>query len=137
MQTEVAMKIKTTQYEYHHMGIPTNKKRPGEQYSKTFKMYTSGGEHSEFRIQYHRFEDDSPLHPLIKSAPHIAFKVPNILEAIKSKKVILEPYFPFAGFKVAMIDDNGAPIEFIETNLDEEEIWSGPKKNSLIYPDAE
>jgi hypothetical protein len=98
-------------------------------------MYTSGGPNSDFRIQYHRFEKDSPLHELIKTMTHVAFKVDSIDAAIEGRTVILEPYYPFAGFRVAMIEDNGAPIEFIETNLSEEEIWFGPKGKSVIYPE--
>ena len=128
------MTVKTVKYEYHHMGIPTTEKRPGERYSSTFKMYTSGGGNSEFRVQYHRFEDDSPLHPILKTVPHVAFKVPSIDEAIKGKNVVLGPYFPFEGFRVAAIIDeaSGAPVEFVETNLTEEEIWSAPKGKSVI-----
>ena len=68
------------------------------------------------------------MHPLIQSVPHVGFKVDSIDEAIKGKKVILEPYYPFAGFRVAMIEVDGAPVELIETSLSEEEIWSGSKK---------
>lgn len=129
------MTIRTTTYAYHHMGIPTNEIRAGERYSATFKMYTSGGQDSEFRIQYHRFEPDAPLHPLIKTRPHIAFKVSSIAEAILGKEIILGPYEPFPGFKVAMIAEQGAPIEFIETELSEDEIWNTEHKNSVIYPE--
>ncbi len=130
------MSVKTVRYEYHHMGIPTTEPREGEKYSSTFKMYTSGGENSEFRIQYHRFEVDSPLHPLLKTVPHVAFKVASIEQAIEGKEVLLEPYYPFEGFRVAVINDHGTPIELIETNLNEEEIWYGSKHNSVIYPEA-
>lgn len=129
------MTVRTTTYEYHHMGIPTEQIREGEKYSSTFKMYTSGGQDSEYRIQYHRFEADSPLHPLIKTMSHVAFKVGSIEAAIKNKEVILGPYEPFPGFKVAIIAEDGAPIEFIETDLSEEEIWYGSHKNSVIYPE--
>lgn len=133
------MKTKTVTYEYHHMGIPTDQKRPGERYSSTFKMYTSGGENSEFRIQYHRFEPDSPLHPILKTKPHVAFKVDSIDDAIQGKQVILGPYYPFDGFRVAAIidEESGAPIELIETTLSEEEIWSGPKTGTVIYPESD
>jgi hypothetical protein len=124
-------------YTFHHIGIPTNEIREGEKYSSTFKMYTSGGQDSEFRVQYHRFEEDSPLHPLIKTMTHVAFKVDSIDEAILGKEIILGPYYPFEGFRVAIIIDSSAPIELIETNLSEEEIWSGPKGKSVIYPDEE
>ncbi|WP_298626877.1 hypothetical protein [uncultured Legionella sp.] len=127
------MNIRTVTYEYHHTGIPTNDVKEGEKYSSTFKMYTSGGQDSEFRVQYHRFEEDCPLHPLIKTRPHIAFKVNDLELAIKGKEVILEPYEPFCGFKVAMIAEDGVPIEFIETALSEEEIWYGRHDNSVIY----
>jgi hypothetical protein len=131
------MKTKTVTYEYHHMGIPTHESRPGERYSSTFGMYTSGGENSEFRVQYHRFDEDSPLHPILKNKPHVAFKVDSIDEAILDKEVVLGPYFPFEGFRVAVIIDaeSGAPIEFIETSLSEEEIWGEPKVGSVIYPE--
>ena len=121
-------------YEYHHMGIPTNQPQDNEKYSSKFKMYTTNGD-NEFRIQWHRFEEGCPLHPLIQKIPHVAFKVSNIDEAIKGKNVLLEPYFPFEGFRVAMIEVDGAPVELIETKLSEEEIWNAPHKGSVIYPE--
>lgn len=109
-------------YEYDHMGIPTKEVREGECYIPKFKMHESGYETSEFRIQWHRFDDDCELHPLIQTVPHVAFRVPNMAKAIEGKKVILEPYYPLPGYQVAFIEDGGAPIEFIETQLSEEEI---------------
>lgn len=121
-------------YEYHHMGIPTTEPKANEKYSPTFKMHTTDG-NNDFRIQWHRFEAGCPLHPLIQSVPHVAFKVSSIDEAIKNKNVILEPYYPFEGFRVAMVEIDGAPVEFIETDLSEETIWGESHKGSVIYPD--
>ncbi|MGQ3889264.1 VOC family protein [Legionella sp. CNM-1927-20] len=128
------MKVRTVTYAFHHIGVPTTNIQPDERYSSTFKMYTSGGKTNEFRIQYHRFEEDSPLHSLIKSKPHIAFKVDDLKKAISNKEVILGPYEPFPGFKVAVINECGIPIELIETTLSEEEIWEEDHKDSVIYP---
>ena len=128
------MTKKKLTYEYHHMGIPTDKIKPNEKYSSKFKMYTTDGD-NEFRIQWHRFEKGCPLHPLIQSVAHMAFKVNSIDEAIKNKNIILEPYYPFDGFKVAMIEIEGAPVEFIETNLSEKEIWKENHEGSIIYPE--
>lgn len=124
-------------YKFHHIGIPTTQQREGEVYSSTFKMYTSNGEDKNLRVQYHRFEEGSSLHPLIKTMTHVAFKVDSIDEAIIGKPLLLGPYYPFEGFRVAIVEINGMPIEFIETSLSEEEIWSGPKKGSYIYPEKE
>ncbi len=123
-------------YEYHHMGIPTDKPQAGERYSSAFKMYTTAG-HNEFRIQWHRFEEGCPLHPLVQSVPHIAFKVDSIEKAIEGKVVLLEPYYPFDNYRVAIIEVEGAPVELIETSLSEEQIWCDSHNNSVIYPNKD
>ena len=121
-------------YQYHHIGIPTDKPKKGEKYSDAFKFYLNDG-HNEFRIQWMRFTKESVIHPLIQSVAHVAFKVENIDEAIKGKKVILEPCFPLKGFKVAFIEVDGAPIELIETSLSEEEIWNDSlHEDSVVFP---
>jgi hypothetical protein len=124
-------------YRYHHMGIPVTEERPGEHYSSTFKMYTSGGEDpGGFRVQFHRFDPGSSLHPLIQSKPHVAFQLDDLEAAIEGEVLLLDPYEPFEGFKVAIIEDDGVPIELVETDLSDEEVFGEPKANSVIYPQA-
>lgn len=124
-------------YQFHHIGIPTTEKRKGEKYSSTFKMYTSNGEDPGLRVQYHRFEKGSSLHPLLQTMTHVAFKVSDMQKAIEGHPVLLGPYFPFEGFEVAAVEINGMPVEFIKTDLTEEEIWGDAiKVNSYIYPES-
>ncbi|PVD52240.1 hypothetical protein DC498_10985 [Terrimonas sp.] len=113
---------KSAESRFHHMGIPTTQVMPGERYSAAFKMYTSDSP-GQFRIQFHRFEEDSPLHPIIQKLPHVAFQVDNLLTAIANKKILLGPYEPIAGYKVAIIDDAGVPVELIQTDLTAEALW--------------
>ncbi len=49
--------------------------------------------------------------------------------------MLLGPYEPIAGFKVAMVEVEGAPVELIETTLTEDQIWNSDHKGSEIYPD--
>ncbi|AXA34410.1 MULTISPECIES: helicase [Francisella] len=120
-------------YQYHHIGIPITEPRDGERYSPTMDMYTSGGE-KPGRVQYHRFGPNCPLDKLIQTMPHIAYKVANLCDAVKGKNILLEPYFPMRDFKVAIIEENGAIIELIETSLDEEQIWDDSKhQDSILY----
>jgi hypothetical protein len=119
-------------YEFHHLGIPTPSERPGERYSDVYAMYTSDDPCRLARVQWHRFEPESPLHPLLKSAPHPAFKVSDLERAIAGKKVILGPYEPVAGYRVAAIEDGGIAIEFIETDLSDDEIWSRRRKRLMV-----
>ena len=99
---------------YHHIGIPTKEKKEGERYIPQFKIYVSGYETSEYKIEWMRYEDDSPIHPLVKSVPHVAFEVEDVDKAIIGKEVIIQPNSPSEGVRVAFIVDNGAPIELIE-----------------------
>lgn len=114
-------------YTFHHTGIPTVQKREGESYAASVRMYTSDNE-GNFRIQWHRFEEGSPLHPLIRTLPHVAFKVDDLVAAIEGEEVILGPYGPIDVFFVAMINDGGVPVEFIQTDLTDEEIWGRARR---------
>lgn len=122
-------------YEFHHTGIPTNEVRDDEIFSASAGMYTSDND-GNFRIQWHRFTPDSPLHPLIKSLPHVAFKVDSLEAAIAGEEVILGPYEPIDDYFVAVINDSGVPVELIQTTLPDEEIWGRAKKGqgSLYRP---
>jgi len=109
-------------YTFHHFGIPLQDGLFEGTHSEKAGMYTVDNP-GQFRVQWHRFTDDSPLHPLIKTVPHVAFKVDSLSDAIEGEEVILGPYEPIDDFFVAMINDNGVPIELIETNLTDDEIW--------------
>jgi len=63
-----------------------------------------------------RYEADCPLPEIVKTAPHLAFEVDDVSEAIKGKKVIIAPNSPSPGNVVAFIEENGVPIELIQTN---------------------
>ncbi|MDE4953376.1 helicase, partial [Francisella tularensis subsp. holarctica] len=66
---------------------------------------------------------------------HIAYKVSDLDQAIKVKIILLKPYFPIEGFRVAIIEEHGVIIEFIETDLSDEEIWDKLNlKNSILSP---
>lgn len=115
------------EYRYHHMGIPTTEVRPNEKFSEAFGMYTSDVD-GDFRIQYHRFTEDSPLHQLIKTVPHVGIQVDNLEEAVEGYEILLGPYEPIPGYWVAIINDGGVPVELIETNLTPSELWGKAKE---------
>jgi len=105
---------KKLKLKYHHLGIPTEKPIEGEVYLKDHKLYHFGFEKSEYGIEWMRYEKDCPLPEIVKTVPHVAFEVEDIHEAIKGKKVIIQPNSPSKGNVVAFIEENGAPIEFIQ-----------------------
>ena len=105
---------KKIKLKYHHLGIPTKKPIKGEVYLKDYKIYHYGYDKSEFGIEWMRYEKDCQLPEIVKTMPHIAFEVDDIYKAIKGKKIIIKPNSPSEGIIVAFIEENGAPIEFIQ-----------------------
>jgi hypothetical protein len=103
-------------WKYHHLGIPTGKKLPGEVYLPQFKVYVSGFNTSPFGVEWMRYEEGSPVNELIKTVPHLAFEVADLDQELADHDlhVITEPNMPSDNIRVAMIEHNGAPIELIE-----------------------
>jgi len=99
---------------YHHLGIPAKRPIEGEVYLEDYKCYHYGYDKSEFGIEWMRYEVNCELPEIVKTMPHIAFEVDDIDEAIKNRKVIIEPNSPSEGNIVAFIEENGMPIEFIQ-----------------------
>jgi diaminopimelate epimerase len=98
---------------YHHLGIPTTNKMPGERYLEGHHVWVSGYEESNYNIEWMRYEPECTLLEIVKTVPHVAFEVDDVVAAIKGKKVIIQPNSPSEGVLVAFIEENGAPIELI------------------------
>ena len=101
-------------WRYHHVGIPTRTPRPGERYLAGLKMYVSGFESSPYGIEWMRFDADSPLPEIVKSVPHVAFEVDDLEAALEGRQILIPPNCPSEGVRVAMIVDDGAPVELLE-----------------------
>lgn len=127
-------------YRLHHIGIPTTEVRAGERHSAKAGMYTTDDLSGPVPVQWHRFAADSPLDPLMREQPHIAYRVSDLDAAIAGHRVILGPYEPIDDFRVAVIDNAGMPIELVQTKLSDDEIWGRARdgRQSGLYekPDA-
>jgi len=108
---------------YHHVGIPTDRPLPEQDYVKEYKLYASGYLDSPYGIEWLKFDPDCPLPELVKTVPHVAFVVDDIQAAIADKKVLIEPNRPTDGVTVAFIEYNDAPIELLQFDRAEAEIW--------------
>ena len=54
---------------------------------------------------------------MVKSVPHVAFEVDDLEAALEGKEILIPPNWPSEGVRVAMIVDNGAPVELLEFNV--------------------
>ncbi len=108
---------------YHHVGIPTDRALPAEDYLPQYKLYASGYQQSAFGIEWMKFDPDCPLPELIRTVPHVAFVVDDLQAAIVGREVLIAPNSPCEGVTVAFVIERGAPVEFLQFDRPESEIW--------------
>lgn len=109
---------------YHHYGVPTQEKREDESLVEVggFKFYSTPFEGNKWHIQWHRFPPGHGLPDLVTQVPHVAFQVDDLDREIQGCKVLLWPYSPLEGYRVAIIEEQGVPIELVETALSDEQL---------------
>ena len=100
--------------EFHHVGIPTQTKREGETYLEKARLFVTDAAASPFKIEWLRFEPDSPMPEQLKTSPHVAFVVQDMDAALEGREVLIEPFQPMEGITVAFIMHDGAPVEFMK-----------------------
>lgn len=104
----------TVKYKYHHIGIPTKEVVPGMIHVRHLKIWCTDHESNLFGIQWMKYDSDCSLPELVKTVTHVAFEVDDLQEAVKGKKVIVPPNSPSPGVLVAMVEEAGAPVEFLQ-----------------------
>ncbi len=101
---------------FHHIGIPTTKQRPGEKHLEEAKLHITDFDASPNRIEWLRFEEGSPMPEVLKTTAHVAYEVDDIEAALAGQQVLMEPFSPMKGVRVAFIMEGDAPIELIQLN---------------------
>jgi hypothetical protein len=100
--------------EFHHVGIPTTNPQPNETYLADAKLYVTDANKAQNRIEMLRFEPGSPLPDILKTTAHVAYLVDDLDAALAGQKVILPPFVPMKGVRVAFIQDGEVPVEFLQ-----------------------
>ena len=101
---------------FDHVGIPTTGKKTGEQFVAATRVWITDAYKHPFRVEWLRFEPDSPVTGPLRDMPHVGYRVDSV-EQIKDQgkgmKVLLEPFD--AGFAVAGFfqTPDGANIELV------------------------
>ncbi len=101
-------------WRYHHTGIPTSTPRPGERHLPGLGIFVCGFAESPYGIEWMRFEEGCAVSELVRTVPHVAFEVDDLEAALEGKALLSPPSSPSAGVRVAMIVDDGCPIELLE-----------------------
>lgn len=100
---------------FDHIGLTTAQRQPAERFvARTRVWVTDPGQHP-YRVEWLRYEPDSDVPPLIRSSPHLAFRVDSIARERGGLKTLIEPFPSVAGHVVGFFQtDDGVILELME-----------------------
>ena len=100
--------------EFDHVGLITNDKKMDEDWVESTRVWVTNPKTHPYKIEWLRYEPDSPVKGPVREKSHVAYRVKNLKEASKGMKVFLEPFdvgFAVVGF---FASDDGAVIELMQ-----------------------
>jgi hypothetical protein len=100
--------------EFDHIGVITDDKQAEEMYVPATKVWVTNPATHPYKIEYLRFEPDTPVAGPVRNLPHIAFRVDNLEEAMGDSEVLLGPFNPTETLRVVFVLQDGAVFEFME-----------------------
>lgn len=99
---------------FHHVGVITDEPQPGEIYVAETKVHVTNPTEHPYRVEYLRFEPDSPVTGPVRNQPHMAYSVDDLDAELAGKEVLLGPFRAMEGLVVAFVLQDGAVFEFME-----------------------
>ena len=99
---------------FHHVGVIVDDKQPNETYVSATKVWVTDPLQHPHRVEYLRFEPDSPVTGLLRELPHFAYRVTDLDREIAGQEVLLGPFESMPGLRVAFVQVDGGVLEFLE-----------------------
>ena len=100
--------------EFDHIGVPAAAKRDGMRFLESKRLWLSSPAAHPYRVEWLWYEPDSPEVELVRTVPHVAYKVESLEDAMAGERMIAEPFDVFGEVRVGFIEVDGAPVEFVE-----------------------
>lgn len=104
--------------EFDHVGLPTDDKQPGEMYVEETKVWVTDPNAHPYKVEFLRYEPDSPVTGPVRELPHIAYRVDDLDKAMEGEEIVLGPFNATETLRVVFIHKDGAVIEFMENSAD-------------------
>jgi hypothetical protein len=100
--------------EFDHIGVPAAAKRDGMRYLESKRLWLTSPADHVYRVERLWYEPESPEVELVRTVPHVAYRVASLDEALAGHRVVAEPFDVFGEVRVAFVEVDGAPVEFVE-----------------------
>lgn len=99
---------------FMHVGVPITEPQEGESYAEGLKVHITDPDAHDFKYEYLRYEDGSPLPEVMQKQPHVAYMVDNMQAYLDQYEVIVEPFDVSDTLSVAFIIRDGVIIELMQ-----------------------
>jgi len=100
--------------EFDHIGVPAAAKRDGMRFLESKRLWLSSPADHPYRVEWLWYEEGSPEAELVRTMPHVAYRVESLEEALVGEQVVAAPFDVFGEVRVAFIEVEGAPVEFVQ-----------------------
>lgn len=101
---------------FDHVGVPTTDRQVGEMYVEATKVWVTDPALHPHRIEYLRFEPDTPVKGPVRDLPHVAFRVQRLEQELEGAEVLLGPFQATDTLRVVFVLKDGAVFEFMENS---------------------
>jgi hypothetical protein len=103
---------------FDHVGVPTAEKHPEEMFVPETRVWVTDPLRDPQRIEWLRFEPDTPVSGPVRDMPHMAFRVDNLEREMEGAEILLGPFQPIDTLRVVFVKKDGAIFEFMENAAD-------------------
>jgi hypothetical protein len=101
---------------FDHVGLPVDERQPGELYVKETKVWVTDPQKHPYRVEWLRYEPDSPVKGPVRDLPHMAFRVDRLEPEIQGAEVLHGPFHATDTVRVVFVLKDGAVFEFMENS---------------------
>jgi hypothetical protein len=110
---------------FDHLGIPTDEQKEGAVFLEQDGVWVTSPRDHPLNIEWVRYEPGSPMHARLRTAPfHVAYRVKNLVEALRGQDVIVPPLDLGNGWAtIAFIDVDGIVVELMQYEDHDEKGW--------------
>jgi hypothetical protein len=100
--------------EFDHIGILAAEKRDGMRFLESKRLWLTSPADHPFRVEWLWYEPGSPEVELVRTVPHVAYRVASLEQATAGHRVVAEPFDVFGEVRVSFVEVDGAPVEFVQ-----------------------
>ena len=109
---------------FDHIGLVTDEKQAGERWVEATRVWVTSPRDHPYNVEWLRFEPDSPVTGLLRTEPHVAYRVDDVDRAVDGHAVLAEPFDVGDGFlRVAFVEVDGAVVELMQYANPDETGW--------------